>query len=86
MTRNSLNLADLSGLPSETVSARVQQFVQNRHPINGELLKIEAAIRDYETRYEMSSAVMLQRIEQAQLEDTADICRWQMLIEMRDRV
>ena len=86
MIRNAINLAELSGLPTEAVSARVRQLIQNRRPLNGELLKIDATIRDYETRYEMSSTVMLQRMQQSKLEDTADICRWQMLVEMRDRV
>jgi hypothetical protein len=86
MSRNSLELADLRGLSPEATAARVRRFVRNSRPLNGELREIDAAINAYETRYEMSSSIMCQRLRDTGLEHTADVCRWQMLLEMRDRV
>jgi hypothetical protein len=86
MGRHTLRFAELHGLSSEEASGRVRQFLQDQHSLNGEGREIEESILAYETRYEMSSTVMRQRLKEAKLEHTADICRWEMLLEMRDRV
>jgi hypothetical protein len=86
MTRNTLRLAELRGLSPAEASGRVKRFLQSSQPLNGEVQELEAEINAYETRYEMSSTVMRQRVRESRIEHTADICRWQMLLEMRDRV
>jgi hypothetical protein len=86
MTHNILRLAELRGLSPEDASERVKRFLQDSRPLDGEVQELEAEINAYETRYEMSSALMSQRLRESRLEHTADICRWQMLLEVRDRV
>jgi hypothetical protein len=86
MDRHSLPLADLRGLPPGTASERVRQFVQSSQPLNGETGQIDDAIAEFETRYEMSSDEMRRRLRKAEAEHTADTCRWEMLLELRERV
>ena len=85
MARHTLRLAELRGLSSDAASARVR-ILQNPQSLNGESREIADSIAAYETRYEMSSDEMRRRLKDLKLEHTADICRWQMLLEMRDRV
>ena len=76
----------IAGLTSDAASAHVRDFLKDRHSLNGESREIEDSIAAYETRYEMSSDEMRRRLKESKLEHTADICRWQMLLEMRNRV
>ncbi len=87
MGRHTLRLSELRGLTFGAASERVRQFVQDSRSLNGdESREINDSIAAYETRYEMSSDEMRLRLKESKLEHTADICRWEMLLEMRDRV
>ena len=72
--------------PPGAASERVRQFVQSSQPLNGELRQIDESICAFEARYEMSSDEMRRRLKNSRLEHTEDICRWEMLLELRERV
>ncbi len=52
---------------------------------NGGLSSVEAEIRAFETRYEMTSDEMRKRFRDGTLNDTADVARWLLLLSARDR-
>lgn len=53
---------------------------------NGSITAIDAQIRAFETRYEITVEEMLARFQNGKQDDTADISRWMMLISVRKRV
>ena len=54
-------------------------------PRNGQAHSIDARILAFEVRYEMTSQVMRERFATGELQDTADLARWLMLLQVRDR-
>lgn len=46
---------------------------------------LDSRIAAFEMRYEMSSGTMLERIKNQQLKETAEICTWMMLLDVRRR-
>jgi hypothetical protein len=84
MAVNTLNLAELRGLPDDERLNRLAAFVKARQePMNGEMHFLNECIGEFETRYEMSSATMLDRLRSKQIPETGDICKWLMLIDAR---
>jgi hypothetical protein len=52
---------------------------------NGQLKMLDAEIRSFEIRYEMSSVEMRAKFGRGEVADTADIARWLILLRARDR-
>ena len=57
-----------------------------REPVNGYADRLDARIAEYESRYELTSAEMLEQIENGTLKETDDIASWLMLLNVRNRV
>ena len=55
-----------------------------RQPLNGQLVDLESRLRDFEIRYEMPSEEMRRQYRAGKLRETHDICRWLMLLDVRD--
>jgi hypothetical protein len=53
---------------------------------NGPVSALDAQVREFEARYEMSSDEMLARFCRGEQKDTADIARWMVLLSARRRV
>ena len=53
---------------------------------NGRVEKLDAEIREYELRYEMSSKRLQEELHKGTWQETADIVRWLWLIDLRQRV
>jgi hypothetical protein len=82
MTVNAMGLSDLRGMSPEERERRIASFIAERgEPANGEAKFLEDRIREFEVRYEMSSATMVERIRSHAMPETADICKWLMLID-----
>jgi len=60
--------------------ARSAKAVRSR----GQRAVLEARVREYEIRYEMSSDDMRRLLRDGALEETADIARWLMVLGARD--
>lgn len=83
----SLRLAELRSLSDEQIEARVADFAANRDsPVNGEIDVLDERIAAFETRYEMSSGAMREKLSKRELEETADLCAWSMLVNLRDKL
>lgn len=82
-----LNLTEFGSLSPAEQADCVQRLIAARaEPLNGHLPELDAKIASFETRYEMSSEVMSQKLSDGSLPETADICSWQILLELRGRV
>lgn len=57
-----------------------------REPVNGYADRLDDRIAEYERRYELTSAEMVDRIEHDALKETDDIASWLMLLKVRNRV
>lgn len=57
-----------------------------RASANGEIEKLNAEIREYERRYEISSERMMQELEEGGLKETAEIASWLMRLKIRERI
>jgi len=80
-----LKLADYAALndeEAEEVLAELENAVMA--PRNGQLAIMNARIRDFETRYEMSSAQMLERLRAGAMKETAEIVKWLNLLDARE--
>lgn len=55
-------------------------------PPNGEVERIEAEIREYERRYEVSSERMMEELEEGTRKETAEIASWIMRLRIRERL
>lgn len=53
---------------------------------NGQMNALDAEIRDYEIRYAMTSEKMLSEFKAGVVKDTADIAKWLILVQVRERV
>ncbi|MBI3071424.1 MAG: hypothetical protein HYY84_04770 [Deltaproteobacteria bacterium] len=53
---------------------------------NGQLAELDARIREFEARYEMTSAKMRAAFKKGAIADTSDIAKWLLLLDIRDRV
>jgi hypothetical protein len=52
---------------------------------NGQLKSLDAEIRGFEIRYEMSSDEMRAAFGRGEVRDTADVAKWLILLRARDR-
>lgn len=51
---------------------------------NGQRAILDARIKEFEMKHEMSSATMRRRLREGTLKETADIARWLMIIAARE--
>jgi hypothetical protein len=87
MPTTRLLLSDYHKMSDAERTNRVRELVDvGRGPLNGELADLTAAITSLELRHQMSTKTMRSRVESSAIDHTPDICRWQILAEVRDRV
>jgi hypothetical protein len=85
MAVNSLSFSELRALSPAERERRLAAFAALRgQPINGELQYLDEGIAELESRYEMSSATMREKLASGGLRETADIGKWLMLLDARD--
>lgn len=76
-----------SRLTSAEQEASVKALLDARQvPLNGEVRELDARIAEYQQRFGMSSDEMRGKLASGDLVETVDICRWLMLLKLRDRV
>ena len=81
-----LRSAELSKLPPEERERQLAELVHRaKAPRNGQAKDLEARIRAFEIRYEMTSKDMRERFARGEVADTADISEWLILLDARDR-
>ena len=87
MATTRLRLSEYSRLSESDQKERVRALAEVGHgALDGELADLESAITSLELRHQMSTATMLRRVQSNAIDLTPDICHWQILAEIRDRV
>lgn len=87
MAINTLRLADLRGLSADERDRKFAELTAGGHrTLNGEVEDLSGHLAEFEARYEMSSATMRRKYLDGTLPETADICSWLMLLDVRDRL
>jgi hypothetical protein len=87
MAVSRLRLSELSSLAPEEKQQRLAQFLAaRRQPLNGEPAFLDERIAAFEKRYEMSSAVMREKLSTGELPETVDVGTWIMLLDAREKL
>jgi hypothetical protein len=87
MAVKTLRLDDLKGLSPADLTARATEFASGQDaPLNGEAILLHKRIAAFETRYEMSSETMRKKLAAREIKETAEICAWSMLLNLRDKL
>jgi hypothetical protein len=74
---HTVRLADLQALsPAERQEVLNRLAADAVGPANGLAAAAVARIRDYERRYEMTTAVLLERLGKGEVRETAEIAEW----------
>ena len=84
--RYSVRLSDLSYMSESERNQELGKLVevakQNRN--NGSDPLLNARIRQFEMRYEMSSDTMRERLRTGEIRETAEIAKWLFLLSLRE--
>lgn len=79
-----LKFKDLAGMIPEERGAEYSTAARElRAPERSGLEALDARIREYELRYEISSEDLLEKLERGEMKETAEIARWLFLLEIR---
>jgi hypothetical protein len=80
-----VKLSDLANMPVADSDRVLGELVRSaKASRNGQRAVLDARIREFEIRYEMSSATMRQQLRDGSLQETAEIARWLMALAARD--
>jgi hypothetical protein len=84
-----IKLAEFSSLPTHETKQRVDDLVRGSVSPSPELLEeqrknLDDQIRLMEEQHGLSSEKMRHALKNGAIQETADICRWLMLLEIRD--
>ena len=83
----SVRFTDLKNMSSAQKGKDLGNLVAGvRSSANGQTDKLEAEIREYERRYEVSSERMMQQLAEGERKETAEIASWLMRIRIRERM
>jgi hypothetical protein len=77
-------LSELTNLPAHERERVLSDLVLSSP--NGEARELDQRLNEYETRYEMSSKTMREKYRSGHLRETADICRWLILLNVKDQL
>lgn len=86
MSVQTLRPSQIANLPEAERKRLYAEFVRNGIAPNGELEELQRQITAFEQIYEVSSDTMQRQIADGSRRETAEIGRWLMLIELRNRV
>lgn len=79
--------SELRKLSKGEREAKLQELARAaQEPPNGQLRDLNAQIRQFEQRYDKDSATMRNELASGALQETADICQWLHLLNLRDRI
>jgi len=87
MRRLVFTFDNFTGLPEAEKAAAVREFARDalRAP-NGEVKLVDAKIRQFECRYEMTSERMEALVAQGKYNETADIASWLIALDLKRRL
>jgi hypothetical protein len=83
----SVSFIDLQNMPPAEKDRALGSLVAGaRASVNGQTDKLEAEIREYERRYEVSSERMMEQLAEGERKETAEIASWLMRLRIRERM
>jgi hypothetical protein len=81
---NFLSFDEMAILDDTAYMTYVRSIVPE--PASETIAKLDAQIRAFEARYEMTSEIMRQRLASGAQEETLDVCDWLMALDLRTRL
>ena len=85
MTQNSIKLNALAALSEREREQVLTELIQSaRLPRNGQASALDARIREYEIRFEMTSEELHEQLRAGRLIETAEIAQCLFLLDARD--
>lgn len=83
----SVSFTDLQNMPPAEKDIALGSLVAAaRASANGQADKLDAEIREYERRYEVSSEHMMEQLAEGERKETAEIASWLMRLRIRERM
>ena len=85
MTQKNIKLNALAALSEREREQVLTELIQSaRLPRTGQASALDARIREYEVRFEMTSEELHQQLRAGRLRETAEIAQWLFLLGARD--
>jgi hypothetical protein len=85
--KHSVSIAELKTMSAREQERRVSELIRAaRSAPNGEIEELDREIRAYEQRYGLDSASLEREVAGGHRQETEDICRWLMLLRIRERL
>ena len=79
-----ISSAELSNMSAEDRQRALAELVSKANdPQNGQQAALGARLREFEQRYELSSADLPEALRSGRIQETAEISRWLFWIEVR---
>ena len=86
-TSRPISLSRLESAPPEEREGLLWGLVGGtRRSPDGEVAKLDAGIREYERRYEVSSERMMRELAEGKRQETAEVASWIMRLRIRERL
>ena len=84
MANQGIKLSTLSEMSPEERAKTIAEIVKRgSRASNGQTVVLDQRIREFEMRYEMTSAELHQRLRDGSQRETADIAKWLFLLDTR---
>lgn len=82
---NAIRLRDLRSLGKYDREQAIEALLGEAiSPVNGQAMAIKARIQGFESRYEMTSAQLVDRLRRNSCMETAEISEWLFWLHLRD--
>jgi hypothetical protein len=87
MSSAAVRLSELERLQPGEKEAKLRALVvATGQPPNGELRELDSRIHEYEQRAGLNSAALRDKLASGEVAETAEVCDWLMLLEIRERI
>jgi hypothetical protein len=84
--KHHIKLSELSSLTGKDQKRAMTELVNAARMKNGGIALLDARLRKFELRYEMSSEELKKKCAEGKVKETAEIAKWLFLLDTRDAV
>lgn len=82
-----VKMSKLRGMMGDEREATMSSIVAaSRQAPNGEISRLSAQIQAFEEQHSMTSDELRSALRKREVRETAEICRWLMLLDLRERL
>lgn len=87
MRRTVIKFSEFKALTAPDRAAAVRELARDAMRVpNGEMKLVDARIRSFEQRYEITSARMETLLAEGKLQETADVASWLIALDVQRRL